>query len=215
MEFTRDQRATALDTLPKETRRFIVSDEFAEKLHAITKSQGLLLDQAGALEDELLLAILGLKPIAGLSTNIQNRLSLPSEKSQALVQAINNDILGAIREKMKGESRGDTEEEVTVYEQPVHYIDETSASKEALLAEIENPTPTIHPISKADQTLTGPRQPLEIVSPSVQKAAAHEFIGAKLTETVSLPSQKSTETVPQSIQKSKTYSADPYREPLM
>ena len=96
---------------------------------------------------------------------------------------------------------------------PEKDIQTPEPTRDSILAEIENPTPSVHPITVADVPVSGPAMTREIVT-ETKETVAHDFIGSKLTETVALPSQKASVTLKAPEVKPKTYSADPYREAI-
>jgi len=205
MEFTREQRQLALKNLSKETKDFLFSEECIESVQQIGKSHGLLLDKLGILEDAIFLVAYGLIPSAKFVGVIQSKLGLSKDEAFKIGDEVNTSVFLKIRiisQQTKG-PEANVEEAFSTPE----------PNRDSILAEIENPTPSVHPITVADAPVSGPAMTREIVT-ETKETVAHDFIGSKLTETVALPSQKASVTLKTPEVKPKTYSADPYREAI-
>ena len=155
-------------------------------IKSIGDRHGLHIDQLGILEEEIGLVMSGKGPADDFVSNIENRLDISTQHAIDLATDVNVEIFIPARQSTFNK-RSDPEKGI---------------SREDILSEIENPTPVAHPISTFDQTPAGPAVPREIISEknSTPDDTAHEFIGGKLTEPVSLPTKKA--------------SVDPYREPI-
>jgi hypothetical protein len=206
MEFTRDQRAEALDNLPEGTRDFILSEEFSDVLRQLGKSNNLLLDKITILGDEIYLVILGLKKVSDLVENVKQRLNLTQQSAGMLGNEINELIFKRIREILKGGALQIEHNEKDGILDP--------NDRESILAEIEDPIPAIQTLNNiADQTILGAAKSKELV---VEESVAHDFISEKMSAPVSLPKEKVNvvaEKKPEETVKP-TYKADPYREPI-
>ncbi|MEK7607468.1 MAG: hypothetical protein AAB484_00885 [Patescibacteria group bacterium] len=207
--------------LPVDTKRALKSIPLSEIMEKIAEENGLHIDQSGDLYTETLLVLLGIEPIENFEKNIKNNLKIDAVVAHVVTQNINDKVSLAIRENLK--EMAPTEKESFENSSMLN-----SDSRENILAEIENPTPAVHPISIADQTVPGPAKPREIINVPTTKVSAEtntlenvgtrdtvasEFIAGKLTETVSLPSQRINVT-PDSKDGPKNYTNDPYREPI-
>ncbi|HEU5114503.1 MAG TPA: hypothetical protein VFT82_01920 [Candidatus Paceibacterota bacterium] len=225
MEFTRDQRKEAIQALPEAAREFVYSDEFSTQLNQIGKDNGLLIDKIGILDDEIFLAVCGLKPVANFIDNITKSLGIGSAAAQKIGDDVNRTIFLKIREKMGEPGEMKTNNPAPVAAPTPEVAPPTPAevsmpevpAKEDILAEIENPTPTVHPISAADQTLPGPAIPRQVFPEPAKDPVSKEFVAGKLTESVAMPTQKAVPTpnpAPAPAPAQKKYSVDPYREPI-
>lgn len=180
--------------LPEEVKRAFKALPIEATMQEIAQKNGLHVDQVGDLYTETALVMLGVEKVGDFKKNIQSNLHVSSALAENILNDVNQKIflsirqfLQAIEEVHKNTGIEDNSEEMV--------------SRENILSEIENPPPTVHPISIADQTVAGAAKPREIVTETKVKpadAVAKEFIEGKLTETVSLPSKK--------------YNVDPYRE---
>jgi len=206
------------ETLPADVKAAITSPEIANKIQEIAQNHKLHLDQAGILEEEISLVMLGINHPDNFVNKIEERLGLPTEEAVGLAVDVNDEVFMSIREslmKMHGEDQDAGEE---IHNGPAEAPVETAefASKDDILKEIENPTPVRKPISIADQTIAGPATSREVIPEpapmpeAAKQEVAKDFIGSKLAEGVNIPAQK-TVIEPQ---KPKNYSVDPYREPL-
>lgn len=192
--------------LPIDVQKAIVSLPLQEIMQKIATENGLHLDRAGILYTETMLVLLGVEKIDSFEKNVRENLGTSTLETSKIVSTLNTKVFLPVRESLKAIQATHTEE----IKKEVPIID----SREDILAEIENPTPSVQPISAADHFIAGPAKPLEI-TPETKETVAHDFIGSKLTETVSLPSQTASVTLKTPEVKPKSYGPDPYREPLM
>jgi hypothetical protein len=229
--FTREQKAQAFDSLPKEAKSALTSNSIYDAYKRIAQENGLSIEKMGALSEVVTLTIMSLLPREELVGNLEKALGINNARAVTLATSINNLIFLKLREIMQEEMRRselETEDEQVKPSSSVS-IDSASApsptpqkpaqeeptsSREDILAGIENPEPAIHPISAVDQTIPGPAMRAEITP--ADKATATSFITGKLTETMTQPPQKAVFEVEQkkAPEKPKNYSADPYREPI-
>ncbi len=218
--YTREQRGKAFDALSKEIKSVITSNTLAETYQKIGQTHKLNLEKTGIIADTVTLVILNLIPRESIVSELIERLSINTDEATKLTKTINDEIFLKIREILQTE-KSNASESLSENEVPVVVSDMVSVTapeptRDSILAEIENPTPSIHPITVASAPVSGPAMTREIVT-ETKETVAHDFIGSKLTETVALPSQKAavtlkTPTAPES--KPKSYSADPYREAI-
>lgn len=188
MEFSREQEKKAFDSLSKEVRDYLFSDEYVEALSSIGKKHGLLLDKVDALERELLWVVYGLKQASSFPRSIQNALGTTEQAGEELAKDVSDAIFSNIRQTLK------SGEEETVSEAHSDISD-----RDALLAEIESPRQTTQPVSSERQ----------------ENVAARDFIANRLTDNVTSTIQRaSTPPASQPVQKPKSYAVDPYREPI-
>lgn len=209
INFTREQRGRAFDSLSRDLKSVITSNTLADNYQKIGSIHKLDLDKVGILADTVTLTILNLLSRNNLVSELSERMNIDKDKASIIAEAVNSEIFLKIREILKTEQESETVEHEEVAEESVK---NENVDRESILAEIENPTPSIHPISAADQTVAGPAVAREIL-PETKSTVARDFIGSKLTETVSLPAQKAAVTL-KAPEKPKSYAADPYREAL-
>lgn len=186
-----------LNEASDDVRNAVMSENTMNVLSDIAKEFNLHIDQAGILEEEVLYTILGIQTSEEFIKRISREFNLSRIVAQDIASEVNEKVSGFIRNEIQNKTNP------TQTPQP-----DQNPSRETILSEIENPTPSIHPISSSDQTIPGPRIPTEIIETNKNRIAtqhtadniAHDFIGGKLTEPVNLPTKRTT--------------IDPYREPL-
>jgi len=213
--------------LPDEMKNVLVTFNVPEKIKSIADTYALHIDQAGFLSNEIYIVLLGLSDGTMFVKNIKDNLNVNQTTAFGITELANREIFVPIRKKILGIDVSNKKKENRQKEESS--ISE-GINKDQILADIENPTPAVHPISIADQTISGLARPREIIditqgtkraegvetgkteagSKETRDTVASEFIAGKLTETVSLPSQRIDVT----SEKPKKYSVDPYRESL-
>jgi hypothetical protein len=135
-----------IEGLPNDVREAIISVDFKTKLQEITKRQKLLIDQAGKLEMETTLVMIGLEPLADYVDNLQRELEIPLLQAREIALDISENIFKPIRESLQEmndkvdseeENIGpnDTNTEIIGNNRP----DETNLDRNQILNEIENP----------------------------------------------------------------------------
>ncbi|HEU0080776.1 MAG TPA: hypothetical protein VFQ72_02000 [Candidatus Paceibacterota bacterium] len=168
------------------------TQQIAEKILSVGKAHSLNLEQIGMLESIVRDVVEGRTSAGDFVSSIEDALNLEDDELTSLAADINLEVLMPIRESLIEDQASDTEEDLTEKE--------TDDTRESILAEIENPSPTVHPISAADQTVAGP-------------AAAREVIAERLSQPVSSPAQTIV-VPPKAPEKPRGYAVDPYREPI-
>ena len=201
-----EQNLIKYQQLPINIQKAIEQVDIAKKIQTLGQKYGLHMDQIGLMAEEIDAVIVGETDSQELVDKIESRLSLDTERAITMTTDINIEIFAPLREAVLKLNSEQTEKPSTQSVSP-------EPTRDSILAEIENPTPSIHPISAVDQTVPGPARSLEII-PETANTVAHDFIGSKLTETVSLPSQKAAVTLKAPEVKPKSYAADPYREAI-
>lgn len=211
--------------LPEEMKNVLANFDVPKKIRVIADKYHLHVDQSGYFSNEIYIVLLGLSDGTEFVKDITTNLGLSRTTAVDITKFTNEEIFIPIRKKILEMSASDKKDSLSK-SQPIQKSNEEISTykkinKADILAEIENPVPAVHPISIADQTISGPARPREIINvPQDTKKAstgssenennadtvASEFITGKLTETVSLPSQR-VNVEP------RTYKADPYREP--
>lgn len=199
-QFTREERASAFDRLPPNIKAFLMSDESISQFQEIGKQFHLNIELVGILGNAITLVVLGMLAPSDFEEEIRNSLHVSSSDAAAISKVANEKVFLKIREGMQQSA-------------PVSEVNLVPSSvqptREDILAGIEDPTPAVYPISAAVPP-TPPARPSDdhsqdqATAQTIQNAAAqevaHDFIGGKLAEPVSLPTKKTT--------------VDPYREPI-
>ena len=83
-----------LQALPKAVRDSIASADVEKKIQELAEQHKLHIDKWNALENEIMLTLLGLEPIAKLAENIKNEVDVSEETANALTEDISATIFG-------------------------------------------------------------------------------------------------------------------------
>lgn len=218
--------------IPEDVATAIISVEYQAKLQEIIKRQRLLIDQAGKLEMETSLVMIGLEPVANYTNNIQKELNINIIRAKEIAMDVNENIFKPVRESLQkmnadlegggdneeGEKEGESEPEVTKFTNS----NETSLNRDQILNEIENPILN-HPnvaVQAPVKTATTqeieirPSQTIETIPGQEVKDIPRDIVQSKLmgttTTTKQVVSIKSESKLPEVTKKS----VDPYREPF-
>lgn len=210
--------AEQMKALPKDVVEAIVSVDYKTKLQEITKRQRLLIDQAGKLEMEVTLIMIGLEPLADFIPNIQRELEVNALRAKDIAVDVSENIFKPIRDSLQ-KMNAEVEEE----EKPAKLTNSNAVdlNRDQILSEIENPIPN-RPTAPAAPVSTPVKTEIPITTTNTPPQAleirpTQDLVTAKMTgvvmtkqETViAKPESKLPEITP------KTYgSIDPYREPL-
>lgn len=138
-----------MKSLPADVKEAILSVDYKTKLQEVTKRQRLLIDQAGKLEMETTLVMIGLEPLTDYVDNIERELAVPKARAQEISQDVSNNIFKPIRESLQAmnqqvEEQAKREEEAKNYDEepPVTKFtntNETMLNRDQILKEIEDP----------------------------------------------------------------------------
>jgi len=93
--------ADQIKNLPKDVKEAIISVDYKTKLQEITKRQKLLIDQAGKLEMETTLVMIGLEPLTDFIGNIQRELGVLGTRAQEIAVDVSENIFKPIRASLK------------------------------------------------------------------------------------------------------------------
>ena len=232
--------AEQMKTLPKDVLAAIISVDYKTKLVEITKRQRLLIDQAGKLEMETTLVMIGLEPLADYVANLQREMGLNTIRAKEVAMDVSENIFKPIRESLQkmntdlesGEKDEEVRGEETTEPEATKFTNtnEAGLNRDQILNEIENPVPN-HPINTAPVLETEvevkPTQELEIAPKQelktipgqevkdISKNTEVNIFEAKMTGTTITPQQivnaKPETKLPEITKRS---SFDPYREPI-
>jgi hypothetical protein len=89
--------------LPKAIQNAITSADVQKELQALSDTHKLHVDQWQLLENTVMLTLLGFQPIDELAKNLKNDLTIPTEKSEELAEAISKIVFEPIREQLERE----------------------------------------------------------------------------------------------------------------
>ncbi len=204
MEDEFDKLAEKYKTIPPDVREAISSTEVAVKIEDIAKEQGLLLDKADVLAEETALVMLGLSNPSNFVSTLRRKLGVSEKTAIQIANEINDQVFKEIRESLRKLYEERKEEENTEH-------DDAAINKQAILNEIENPTPSQSSIKSPPVSPTSvPPPPPPIVTPNTEEKhlevqpESHLSVIDKVLETPQV----------RPVVADKKYTVDPYREPL-
>ena len=100
---TQAQLKELFDQLPPPIQRAITSADVQKELRALATTHKLHLDQWEKMENEVLMALFGLKPIEDLEKNIQTELKVSNETAIELAGDISAIVFAPIRDELERE----------------------------------------------------------------------------------------------------------------
>ena len=184
--------------IPEDIQEAISSNEVNEKLLALADKYELQFDEAEELTKEIGYIMLGLRQKKDFVKNIQKASGLNFEKSKEMAEEINNTIFADIRESLRKihAPKEDLEDED---------LDEDLV-REELLNELSNPK------EKTTDLIQLPKK--EIMISQDQNSDKKETAELESTKEQINSEQKPQSTIPTQQEEPKSYTIDPYREPL-
>src|ERR1035437_9028794 len=90
-----------MKNIPEDVALAIISVEYQAKLQEVVKRQKLLIDQAGKLEMETTLVMIGLEPLADYAGNLQRELSLPMVRAKDIAMDVSEHIFKPVRDSLQ------------------------------------------------------------------------------------------------------------------
>jgi len=223
--------------LPKDVVEAIISVDYQAKLQEIAKRQRLMIDQAGKLEMETTLVMIGLEPLADFIGNIEREFNVNTTRAKEIAVDVSENIFKPIREslkKMNEQMQDGGEESEEINDSNNSDSVGVDLDRDKILNEIENPIPNhITPIQKpVEETKTTeieirPAQELETIPGQEAKTVIKEDIKeqiinpleSKMTGITVSPQQivnaKPEIKLPEIEKKKPISNIDPYREPLI
>lgn len=161
-QFTSQEIQSQFEKLPKELQDAVTSTDALKKAEDIGKKHDLLLDQTGALVDEIGLVMLGLVKSPEFVDRVAERLGIPRQDAFEIARDVNSLIFNQVRTYLQDleEARRKPSEEpdthrnadlsilekvggITVDETPEAPEEPlpAPADKDKILSDLENPTP--------------------------------------------------------------------------
>jgi hypothetical protein len=202
--YTKEKLTEKFKALPQVLRDFVLSEKLNTALNEIVEENDLPIDQAGILENEVVLVILGDTRAEDFPKSLEKRTNLKQEELGGLIKEVNEKVFQEIRASLrKREEEKDVPEIKVVNREVIHTPEsEDSLEKEQILKEIEE---------------TGEKAFLsENVEDQKETEAPANIYETKLTETTHVPKEEDKlkitpeKTKPDPGEKR----VDPYREPL-
>jgi len=199
-----------LKQLPADVKAAIISVDYKTKLQEITQRQKLMIDQAGKLEMETTLVMIGLEPLADFISNLQRELNLTEVRAKEVALDVSENIFKAIRDSLQKMNEA-------VEEKPALVPVEPDLNREQILNEIENPAPlrpnSTMPVPNSQSTTIEVRPTQEVEIKPVQNLMETKMSDITIT-TKQIIDAKTENKLPEIEKKRPTSGVDPYREPL-
>jgi len=241
---TQNKIAEIYAKLPADIKQAIASSNYKQKLTELFRKYQLHVDQAGALETETSLVMLGITHPNDFVGNLKENLNILDDKARLIAKDVNDMIFLSIRAslmKMHEEvERGETPKVIPPQPQPIPkpsftpqpqitpkpvnmstpqpFQKPAAPTPPAPVQKFVPPTvkipPTQNPVEKPSLNKPPLQQPIVSLRPQESMA------GQKTTSIVKVPSQEITlreePKTPQTFVNpiKKQYTVDPYREPL-
>lgn len=242
-EETKKIIADQMEILPEDVKKAILSVDYSAQLQEVVKRNHLLIDQAGSLETETTLTLLGLEPIADYVENISRELALPREKALIVAHDVDELIFKNIRESLQTMNNEALAEEQEIMERENNSIPTGTLDRNNVMSGIENPKNIPEEsisISSLKSNSLNPEYPVENMTKGIEirkdmsleippeaklpiktQEPLHinipptkNIIEEKLTNIVSIPTEKVV-VEENSKLPNKSAGYDPYREPIM
>ena len=83
--------------LPPELQKAVSATDWTAKVKIVADKNGLMLDQMGTLQYEVLFVMLGIEPASDFVGNMVSRLNIKRDKAEAIAKNINEVVFGPIR----------------------------------------------------------------------------------------------------------------------
>jgi hypothetical protein len=87
--------------LPKVVQDAITSADVEQRMRALADTQKLHLDQWEALENEVMLALLGFQPIEDLQKNIKSEVGVTDEMAKTLTEEVSKIVFEPVRQELE------------------------------------------------------------------------------------------------------------------
>lgn len=128
---TQDIISEQMKKLPTDVKDAVFSVDYSAVLDQITRKNRLLIDQAGKLEVETTLVMVGLEPLADYKKNLMKHLGVDEKEANAIIADVNDLIFKKIRASLQ-KINEEMEMDETLEEQEIQ--------KENVLQGIEDPS---------------------------------------------------------------------------
>lgn len=210
MQITLEEIQKKFESLPENVKWAIMGANVDDNIIEISQQQGLNVEQMGQLSLETHMEMFGFTPADKFEESVKNSLGLSSEKTKAIVEAINEKILKKIRENMMGEENNPIENTENVSEEENENKILHSSGIEILNT---NQKEIMPPVDKLELNISTPTK----TTPEVRNILTQKLSGfvkneVKETEHALNNLTKTASTPVTPNEKSKIPSTDPYRE---
>ncbi len=202
------------ELLPREIQDAITGGNLPEKFAKISKKYALTIEQAGDIQTETMLVMLGLESSNNLISNLSDNVEIPRETARDIAGDINTDIIGSIRESLqKLEDTNDDEK-----------LDNEAIARANTLKGIENPTtlaqntatPTPVNLLAEYPAIVAGQEAHTVPTPIATPVSAPATAPAPAVKSINLLDQFMSAPVTTKNPQPQTpnTTSDPYREPI-
>lgn len=189
--------------LPKVVQDAITSADVEKQLRTLADSHKLHIDQWSALENEVMMTLMGLEEMSNLETNLQNEVGIAAEEASSLAKDISQIVFEPIRQELeRGLSHPEAKEKAVTTEEIARdqaIASEAPTQTESIPAEI---TPVNIPAETTPVSSAPPAPPVLPATPPAPKP----------TEKAVRAPISSSYTSQQASTARKGVEGDPYRE---
>lgn len=191
-----------LAELPESVRRAIKNINYTTQVQSLMQKHNLRLDQAGIVDREIMLVLLGLEHPDKLFSNLMQEGGLSKDVATAIAEDLNEKIFKAIRHELV-----ETYEKEKAVEETVDKTPTAASEKTVPMPNVSTPAPTIVP-----QTPVQPTAPINTLP------QPNAIAKTKLEQSFHIPTQTATVSLNQTsatpAQPIRRREIDPYREPI-
>ncbi len=138
-EETKKIIADQMAILPEDVKKAILSVDYPVQLQEVVKRNRLLIDQAGALETETTLTLLGLESLSGYVENLSRELSIPRDKALIVAHDVDELIFKNIRESLQKMDDENMVEKEEIQEREGLAVPTGDLTRDSVINGIENP----------------------------------------------------------------------------
>ncbi|MCI0619431.1 hypothetical protein L0Y40_00110 [Candidatus Wolfebacteria bacterium] len=188
--------AERLSMLPADLKRAISDSQLDTHFLEIAQKNHLRVDESKTLENETMLALLGVEPLEDFGRNLERHAKFSPESAAAVTNDVNRLIFTPIRESLKQlwdeESREQHEEQTLERTQADTPLPETSLKE-----------PGFAPTSRTTTS-----------APGVERTMPRDIVEAKLKGAVHTETEKHRVALDRDVPHAPPAAQDPYREPI-
>lgn len=151
-KYTKEKLAEKYRVLPQVLKDFLISEKLDMILNEIIKKNNLLLDQAGILENEVVLVVLGDTKAEDFPKRLRRETNIGQEKLNKLIRDVNEKVFKEIRASLR---EGSASEIKVVNREVIHEPEKKDFLSENIE---ESKTPTNIPDVKLTETTHLPKE---------------------------------------------------------
>ncbi len=195
--------------MPQSVRDALKNADVWRQLALISQKNSLRVDQAGVVEREAMLTLLGLEHPDRLVQNLMREGNFNTQQAEQLSTDINENIFKSVKHALVEMAEADNETDLL--------RQSLAGSSTALLAPSMQPPLPPRPVETRPAAASVPAPAPSQKPQGLERTMPQDLVRAKLEQSFRLPPEVSTVTLPQGgsdQQKKPAPSVDPYREPI-